>query len=459
VGQQGADAVIHRALTAWREDNILRGVVKNSGYLFSSNTFSAALSFINTILTTRLLGVDGFGLVNGTIITFASNVNNLLSFRMYEAVVKFLGEALAHDDKDRAAAVAKGIAFAEAVTSIIAYLILLLLTPWAARVLGKDPSTAPLFAFYGLVLLANLVYETSRGILQTVRRFDRLAQINFVQTLIITGLITAAFFLNQGAFEVLAAYLVGKAFAGAVIAGLAFHELNKLLGNGWWRGSVRQVHNWREIGGFAINTNLNATVNLIVRDSAPNILAALRPADVAHAEVGYFRLAQSVVNLMMLPIEPFIWPTYSEITRTITARQWETTRRLLRRVSAIAAAWTLAAGGSLALLGGWLIPFLFEPKAAPAYPAMLILIIGYGVANVLNWNRPLLLALGKPAYPLIVAALVGAVELILTFWLVPRFGYLAEAAVLSGFFVISIAIIVRKGMAEIDHQQSVTASV
>jgi hypothetical protein len=37
----------------------------------------------------RLLGADGYGLVSGTVIVFASNINRLLSFRMNEVVVNF----------------------------------------------------------------------------------------------------------------------------------------------------------------------------------------------------------------------------------------------------------------------------------------------------------------------------------------------------------------------------------
>ena len=69
-------------LARWREDNLLRRVLRNSSYLSSSNAVSGALGLLQGILATRLIGVDGYGLVTATIVTFASNVNNLLSFRM-----------------------------------------------------------------------------------------------------------------------------------------------------------------------------------------------------------------------------------------------------------------------------------------------------------------------------------------------------------------------------------------
>ena len=100
-------------LARWREDNLLRRVLRNSSYLSSSNAFSGVLGLLQGILVTRLIGVDGYGLVTATIVTFASNVNNLLSFRMSEAMVKFYGDALQAGEKERAAAIAKGIGLVE----------------------------------------------------------------------------------------------------------------------------------------------------------------------------------------------------------------------------------------------------------------------------------------------------------------------------------------------------------
>src|SRR4030043_141009 len=80
-------------IRSWWQDKLLRGVLKNTSYLFSSNTLSAALSMVNSIFVTRLVGIDGLGLIT-TVQIFTSNINRFLSFRMSEVVVKYLGQAL-----------------------------------------------------------------------------------------------------------------------------------------------------------------------------------------------------------------------------------------------------------------------------------------------------------------------------------------------------------------------------
>ncbi len=443
-------SLIQRIRSNLREDPLLQRVVRNSSYLFSSSAVSAVLSFIQMVVVLRLLDPDQYGLATGIIMLFATSVNQLLSFRMSEVVVKYAGEALAHEKKDHAAALIKGIGLTEALTSVIAYLVLIALAPWAANVFAQDASMAPFFRFYGLFLLANLVYETSVGALQTVHQFGRVARANFYQSIVTFLLIIAISLWGLGIFGVLIAYLVGKTIAGFMVTSYAVREMKKSLGDGWWHAPLRLVPDWKSVGRFMISTNLNGTINLLARDNIPLYIGYLLSA----TEVGYFKFALNLINLVKLPIEPFIWPTYAEITRTIAQRQWTATRKLLKQVTTIAGVWTLLTGGGLIALGWWIIPLIFGAKWAPAYPAFVILMLGFGCANILNWNRPLLLALGRPRYPVFVAVTVGAVELALFFFFVPRSNYLVASAIFSGYLLISVLWMVWRGLALIKHEEA-----
>ncbi len=442
-------SLFQKFLSIWREDNLLRRVVRNSGIISGSNIIAAGLSFIQGILIARMLGASDLG-VFAIITTFAATIHNLLSFRMSEVLVRHFNAAVTEGKKDEASAIVKGVGITEVACSITAFIVLFLLAPWGARTFAKDASAAPLFLLYGLTIFSNLIYETARGVLQAHRRFGQFAAVFLLQTILTFLLIVGAFFLSAGSMGfVLAAYLAGKTLAGIVIIVLAIRTLNENL-PGWWRVPLCTYRGWRALFGFAINTNLNGTVTLFVRDSIPLYIALL----IGTAEVGYFKIALGFTILLMTPIEPFIWPTYTEITRTIAEKHFETTRRLLRRVSWIGAAWIFAAGGFIALLGWWFIPLLYGAEYAPSYPAALILIVGYGFANIFGWNRPLLLALGKPTFPLVTAAAVGVVEVALIFAIVPRYGYLAAAAIVSGYLLISIGLNIWRGMAVLRVQLS-----
>ena len=97
-----------KTLRAMWQDKLLRGIVKNSSYLFSSNSVAIVLSMLQGIFAARLLGVTNFGILAGVILPVASDIHRLVSFRMSEPVVKYLNQFLAEGRKDRAAAVVNG---------------------------------------------------------------------------------------------------------------------------------------------------------------------------------------------------------------------------------------------------------------------------------------------------------------------------------------------------------------
>ncbi len=445
----------------WKEDHLLRRVVKNSSHLFSSNVLFSGLSFLQTIVAVRLIGMANWGLV-ATIQSFASNINRLLSFRMSEVVVKHLGGALGQDRKEEAAVVVKAAALTEAATSILAMIVLALLTPWAARAFAKDLSVAPWFLFYGLILISNLVFETSTGVLQATKRFDRLAQANRIQS-VLTALIIATIYVvyrlvGVGLYPrllplILSAYVAGKTYLGVAQAVLAGRELNSRLGAGWWRVPLGKLPGKRGLILFAINTNLNGTVNVIFRDNIQLYLAAL----LSTTEAGYFKTAMTLIIPITLILDPLIAPTYAEISHTIARLEWAATLRLLKRITAITSGVVAAVWGFWALVGWWIIPLIYKAQAAPVYPTLLILLVGYGFASVFQWNRSLLLSLGKAGYPVLISILAGVIELALISCLVPQHGHLMMAAILSGYFIVSIGLISLRGWWEVRRRQLAAA--
>ncbi len=437
--------MILRSLRAWRQDKLLRTVLENSGYLFSSNSATIVLSMAQSIFAARLLGPEQFGLLSATVIPFVSTVNRLTSFRMSELVVAYTGRYLEEGRQEQAAAVTKSAALVDIGASVLGFLILLAVTPLGATYLAKNPASGPLFFTYGLVLLANATFETATGVLQVANRFRTIAVITFIQGLITAGIIFAAYLSDLGLLEVLLAYLAGKTFAGLATSALAFFELRRTLGAGWWRASIKDGLDWSALRRFAFSTNLNGTLNLITRDSETLWISFLRNP----VEAGYYKIALGVINLVMLPVQPLIGTTYTETARTLAQRSWQATTDLLRRLSTLAGLWTVSAAAGLAIFGNWVIQRLYGSDFGPSYPALLILLVGYGFANILYWNRPLLLALGMPTYPLKMAALFGALKTGLALWLVPQYGYLAEAALMSAFFLATISANVQRGLREV----------
>lgn len=447
---------LSQRLKSWGQDRLLGRVVKNSGYLFSSNLISAILS----ILTANLLGVQQFGAL-GIVISFVSNVNRLLSFRMGEVVVRYMGDYLARDEKTKAAAIVKIAGLAETCTSLVAFGLLILIAPLGAEYIVHDPSATPLIILYGVSILGMFATETATGVLQVGGSFRGQSIINLLQALVTALVIVYAYFSHSGIELVLVAYLAGKLIAGVGPILFAIRRMNDLTGIGWWRASIRHLPPLKELFQFAFSTNLSGTINMVVRDSELLWVGAIFNAEAA----GYYKTALAVINLLIMPINPFIATTYPEITRAISQKLWQPLKRLLRRLTLLAGGWTVLVATGLLLLGKQIlftpwIPWkgelvsVYKPEYLPALPLILVLLIGFGAANSLYWNRSLLLAFGQADYPLKVAFWATLVKVVLTITVVPKLGYLWEAVLLSAYLLVTVGILVWKGLGLVKSREA-----
>jgi O-antigen/teichoic acid export membrane protein len=441
--------LVRRVVDYFRREGPLSRVLLNTGYLFSGNTLSMVISAVQSILVARMIGVLGVGIV-ANITKFTTNTSQLLSFRMGELVVSYAGQYVQKGEKLKAGSVLRSAGTIEALTSIFKFIVVLIFAPLAATYLVRRPELTPLFIFYSFSVFANLTSQTSLAALEIFNRFDLLALLNLTQNLLSFLMIAISFFSDGTIVDVVNAYLTAKVFNGVALLVFSLIYARRALGKGWWRSSRGTSISTKDFWRFAVSSNLSATVKLIAQDSEELWITYL----LSPLAAGYYNTAMKVIALILLPINPFIQPTFLEITTQAAQRQWTRLKDLLKKTTTIAGAWTAGVGVILLAAGWWLIPFVYGEEFAPSTAAALILLAGFGLANTLYWNRPLLLALERPVYPLAVSAAAMVVKVGLTIWLVPKFGYLMQAAMLSLFLLSTVGLNAWQGLRTVRQREA-----
>ena len=237
-----------------RQDDLLSRVLLNSAHLFSSNSISLVLSFVQGVLATRLLGLADYGLVV-IVMAYASTINGLFSFRMSELVVRYAGEYLEKGEKKRAGALIKAASIGEAAVSVLAFLLVSVTAGLATRLITKTPGTEWMIVFYSVGLLTNFNTETSTGILQIADKVRLRGVVNLIQSIISVSIIGAAFFIKgeAGAVSfgalpiVLGAYLAGKTVLGLGLFAAAQIQLRRVLGARWTKAPLSILPAAREL--------------------------------------------------------------------------------------------------------------------------------------------------------------------------------------------------------------------
>ena len=441
-----------------RQDDLLSRVLLNSAHLFSSNSLSLILSFVQGILATRLLGLADYGLVV-IVMAYASTINGLFSFRMSELVVRYAGEYLEKGEKEKAGALIKAAGITEATVSTLAFLLVAATSGIATHLITKTPGTEWIITLYSVGLLANFNTETSTGILQITDKVRLRGVVNLIQSMVSISIIGGAFFLKGSAtgphagslLIVIGAYLAGKSVLGLGLFAAAQIQLRRVLDPGWTKASLRVLPSARELFRFAFSSNLSATAILIFRESELLWIGFFLNREAA----GLYKNAYTIVSVLSGPADPLILAVYPELNRLIVQQAWPRLRKFLQSVTALSFAYNALLALGLILFGRWILA-LYGDQYVAAYPAMLTLLAGLAFNYTLFWNRPLLLSLGLPTFPLWATLAAGVIKVGLAFALVPRYGYFMEASLLSFYYIFSVGLIVLRGMVELRKQEGAT---
>jgi O-antigen/teichoic acid export membrane protein len=435
-----------------RENPIFSRFLKNSGYMFSSSTISVGLVAVQSILAASLLGSSQLGLIT-LAISSVTTINQIFSFRMGEFVIRFFTKAKEEHGLEHAKAIIKSSILIESITSILAFIFLILIAPVAAPLFATkfDPALlTPLIQLFGISILANLFTETANGVLRVTNHFKTQAAIGLIQSLLTFSIILLAFIFKWGFLVVLLAYLVGKIFIGVSPMLMALRVMPREFGSDWWKTRISILTSVKEMTRFVVSTNLSGTIKQLSNESEPLWIGFF----IDEGAVGLYKVAMSVANLLTIPITPIIQTAFPEITRSVVTKKWRQLRKLLRQITLIASIWTVPATLFLVIFGKWILKTLYHPEFLPAYLPMVILLVGYAITNIFFWNRSLLLSFGKANVPLLVLAVGGILKMALAFVVVPVYGINGEAALLSGYFILTTGVMIIVGYAVIKKSES-----
>lgn len=416
-----------RLLAVGRSDTPTGRVSRNTGWLLTSKALAGPLGFLQTAIAARLLGVSEFGAL-GLIVTLTTVAQLLVGFRMNEFVVRYLPPRLDEGRQREAAAFLKAGLLVESASSLIGFVALWCAAPWLSRWFLDGTAAVPLIRIFAFSVLGTAALQSSLGALQAFDRF----RTQFVWA---TGLrcglllgVLAAWAAGAELRHFVVAYAAAHGLAGVWVTARAWREAGRRLGGDWF---VRPIGDLEgkvgEASRFALSTNVSGTLSLVVKDADLLWIGYFLP----NAQVGLYRVALSVVKLFFAPTGPMARAIYPELSRALGTDRPRVALSLIRRFTALSAAWVLPLGLLLFVFSRPLLVGVYGPEFADAAAALRFLVVGMGISQILLWKRPALLSLGMAGFALTVSAVNAALKVPLVFWALPG-GSATTMAVLTG---------------------------
>ena len=390
-----------------------------------SDLLSQLIAFLQVIMVVRFLGASNYGLLT-LVVVYVVIINQLIDFRIKEAVVKYLSEFLIKKDRQRIWASLKLFYLIDFITGIIAFLFAFLTAKWVATFIIHDVQAVSLVQLFAFMLLVSTLDSSCSGVLTVFEKFTALSIYTLAVAIMRFTFVMAVLLLGYGVRGVLFGYIIGSIFSSTMIAVFCFKIIKKSI---WFPGITGKISllksRKREIALFLINTNFNETLSLVVKNIDILILGYFRAA----SEVGFYRLAKNFVEMLTLlssSIYTVIYPQFSRLWADNKIREF---KDLIKRITIFMGILALPIAAVMFLGAPWIINVFIGAGFFPVVFAVRVMIWGFITAVVFLWVRPVFLSMGKPGVLTVINIFNAVIMIILSLIFVPKFGYLASAVI------------------------------
>ena len=305
-------------------------MVRNVGWLAGSRGFIGVLSIVYLAIAARALGPRQFGEF-ALVLTYGQLIANLVQFQSWKGVIRFGAHHLAEGNRDRLARLFGFTATLDAASTIVGSAFAIIGVQVAAPLLHWSPEVEqPAAIFATVILLAS--GGTPSGMLRLFDRFDLQAFTEAVGPLIrLVGCLTV---WAAGGGVVAFLMVWGAAALGQTVAQwiavLIIHGAKMTFGR---RGFRKALQENRRLWRFMLFTNISNSLGLFWMQLGTLAVGAVA----GPVEAGGFRIAHRIAKGITKPVETVTRALYPELARLIATDNHATARKVLVRLTWVAA--------------------------------------------------------------------------------------------------------------------------
>ena len=411
---------------------------------------AVALGLLGTVVASRVLGVDQFGLY-ATALIAASFVQTLLDLTVEESLTKFGFRYVAAEDWGRLRQLFATALRFKIVGGALGCVVLAAFAPFANTVFGTSGLGGPVLASALLPLVQAPENVASTALLLRGRYDLRGAYLTFSMAL---RLLAVAVGTQYGVWQAIACIVVAQAVATAAVSAAGASAFRRFPA----APSRSLAEDRAPIKSFVVQSSL-ATGMLSLRTAlAPLLLGVVAGT----TQVGLFRIAQAPQAGLSAASSPVRLVLLTEQTRDWEHGHERAVIAGVRRYMAAAAGLMVVAVPLFLILMPWLVRLVFGQAYSAAVPAARIILLAAAVQVVLGWTKSLPVTIGRPSLRLLTHGIETAVLLPL----VVGFGYTwgvtgaAIAMLVSTLaFAVVWAVVLFRLHAEVEGRVSASGSI
>ena len=251
---------------------------------------------------------------------------------------------------------------------------------------------AGLVSLYALNLLLSTVDGTSRAVLRVFDKFAWLSAQSVLVSAFKFGLIGVIFFMKYSLKQVLIAYLISEGIGSAILVVLSLKVIKTRM-----KGAYREARlsllrgRLREMASMLWHTNLTTFLKL----AGVRIDEILLGYFQAPTQVGYYKLAKTVIAILGKVGHPIYAAVYPEIIKLWAAGRQEEFKAFLKKVTVLTGAAILPLALGIFAFAPWIIKLIAGEEFIASALAARIMIWGQVARLLPLWVRPTEIGMGK----------------------------------------------------------------
>ena len=409
-------------------DKLQRRLVKNVAWLFSGGVGSSVFASIEPILLARFLGVEQFGLLT-LVIAYVGLINNMVTFKLHEAVVKYVGHYWELGQKSKSLSYIKFFYLLGFLTGFLAFLGCILLAEVGNDFFIRSEEAFKFILVYSLTILFSNLNKNSEAILRVFDRFKIVALVDTSNSGVRLVLVSIALFAGFGIKGVLVSYVI---VAFALFVTLQVIVFSVLKNQGLEKWTKAKLGNPRllvdEAGSFILTSTFAGFLENIV--SMKRLPILLLGHFVGSAAAGFYRVATIFPSVINKLLHPTIAAIYPPLVSAQSRGSHETFYQIVSYSTKNLLKLILPIGAIFLLFANEIIVIFFGVEYQPAVVAMQITVAIGILSSFCFWVSVVELALNRLRRRTIRSSLSIAVYLVALFVLIPEYSY--TGAVIAG---------------------------
>ena len=395
--------------------------MKNVSWLVVAKSVPSAANVLEMIILARFLGLEVFGLLT-LVVAYVKVISSLLDFRVWESVVKYVGEFMERKEPDHALSMIKFSYIVDAATGLVAFLVCVLLAGVANDMFIKSPDAFELVLIFSFGLMVATVNSTSEALFRVFDKFKTIVFVQSAKSVFKLSSVLMALYMGYGIKGVLFAY-VAVSFFEFLLTQIMVSRMLKGKGlDSWFSSRVGLLSNrMREITWFLLNTSFNATLTIA---SEGKIAVLILGYFFGSGAAGLYKVARAVIKVINRIVDPLYEAIFPKLVSLSTSNLYERLAEIVKFSVRSLLKFIIPVLIVTLLFTEQIIGLVFGDQYVLASNTMRVLAVAVLFAGSTFWLTPLLLAIGRPGLRTAVSTFKMLIYVVLLLALVPKYSYL-----------------------------------